>query len=268
MSAPSEAELDAVGKLIDVLEGLGVDAELLPSSEEEVAAQVLRGVLLGKFAGIAAQLVSLIASADAEAALVPLELKTAELFVDSLLAALWKLDYPAAAALKPSAAAALGTAPNRIAVLEFLAGEAAAARIIAADSYDPDSAAAAMQRIVSSLGVTGVIAAAPDASSALTGLEAEVQRIVAGLPADYLGVVLLDPETLGEEGVALLRQINAHLASDYGTRRALLLQRFEVTLRSFLWSKKVQSEGVRSATHSTQTVCKRLPHCSVLTLLA
>ncbi len=284
MPAPSETELDAVGKLIDVLEGLGVQGAELPScSEEAFASQVLRGGLLGQFAGTAAQLVDLIASADPETGLVPLERKTVELFVDSLLAALWKLDYPAAVALKPSAAAALGTAPNRIAVLEFLAGEAAAARIIAADSYDPDSAAAALQRVVSSLGVTEAIAAAPDASSALASLEAAVKRIVAGLPADYLGEVLLDPAMLGKDGVALLRQINAHLASDYGTRRALLLQRFEVTLRSFLWSKKVQSEGVRKLrcialtstphfydTHSRSGafVCSCIAYCPVLTLLA
>lgn len=264
MSAPNEAELDAVGKLIDVLEGLGVAADL-PGSEQGFAAQVLRGGLLENFAGIAAQLVGLIASADPGAALVQLERKTAELFIDSLLAALWKLDYPAAAALKPSAAAALGAAPNRIAVLEFLAGEAAAARIIAADSYDPDSAAAVLLRIVSSLGVSEAVAAAEEVSGALGLLEAEVKRIVADLPADYLGEVLLDPETLGEDGVGLLRQINAHLASDYGTRRALLLQRFEVTLRSFLWSKKVQSEGVRSLTscpHASRVLCASHISCA------
>jgi hypothetical protein len=264
MSAPNEAELDAVGKLIDVLEGLGVAADL-PGSEQGFAAQVLRGGLLENFAGIAAQLVGLIASADPGAALVQLERKTAELFIDSLLAALWKLDYPAAAALKPSAAAALGAAPNRIAVLEFLAGEAAAARIIAADSYDPDSAAAVLLRIVSSLGVSEAVAAAEEVSGALGLLEAEVKRIVADLPADYLGEVLLDPKTLGEDGVGLLRKINAHLASDYGTRRALLLQRFEVTLRSFLWSKKVQSEGVRSLTscpHASRVLCASHISCA------
>ena len=272
MPALTEQELDGAGKLIDVLEGLGV-AGGLPSSDDTFGEKVLQGPPEAAFADTAARLVGLIAAADPTVALVPLERTSAALFVDSLLAALWKLEYPAAGRLKPSAAAALGAAPNRLAVLDFLAGEAAAARIIAAESFDPESAAASMQRTIASLGgLTESVAAAPGTPEVLRALEAEVKGIVSGLPAGYLGEVLLEPEALGEDGVALLRQINTHLAADYGTRRALLLQRFEVTLRSFLWSKKVQSEGVRQLSislappahsHPCTQACK---HASTLLL--
>ena len=116
-SSLTEQELDAVSKLIDLLEGLGCLAAL-PSTEALFAVQVLQKKLdaAGAFATLSAQLVGLIAAADPAVALVSLERKTAALFVDSLLAVLWKLDYPCAGRLKPSAAQALSAAPARMAV--------------------------------------------------------------------------------------------------------------------------------------------------------
>ena len=215
----SDAEAEAAGKLMDVLESMGI--EELPTDEEAFGARVLAGPLLGDFSSLCARVVGLVAAAEPAAGLVALERKNEALFIDSLVAALWKLDCPHAAHLKPSAAAALAAPAARQMVLEFLAGEAAAARINSAEGFDPAAPGAVLQRL-------GAALDSPAASASLQALEAEVKRLVAGLPPGYLGETLVEEGRLGEEGVALLRRINAGLKDDYATRRKLLLQRFEV----------------------------------------
>lgn len=71
---------------------------------------------------------------------------------------------------------------------------------------------------------------------------AKASALVGKLPSGYLATrrPLLSSVSFSPEELRTLDEINAILREDYRVRRQMLLKRFDVTLRSFLWSPKVE----------------------------
>jgi hypothetical protein len=198
--ALSDKDADALGRLLDNLEAMKVQG--LPPDEAGLQC-MLAGPMqpacqdgCGGFEVVSAALANTINQAQPGTG----RLHTGALFVSSLCTLLVSLGFPCSHLLEPDAALALSSKPRvRHAVLDFLCGEAAAARMISS-SGSGGGAADGLARVARGLGVNTASAASIADLGKL--LEEELARSLEKLPADYLGgEVLLDRATV--RGVAM-----------------------------------------------------------------
>ena len=227
--AVGEREMETVTRLMDRLEDMSF---LIPETDEDFVSAVLlrQPAGSGDFLRLCRDIVLDLAALEPALGLVPLVAPTgraASLFADSLLAALWKLQFPTMAQLQPDAAKALQDSPTaRVHVLNFLSAELAAARINCAADHDPDSSGVLLQSIANAMGMAPMEAGtAPDA--AVGSIVDAIEKAVAATPAG-LGDTLLPPGSLDAGAIETLGQINELMRADYDMRRRLLLKRFEV----------------------------------------
>ncbi|KAI3424779.1 hypothetical protein D9Q98_008167 [Chlorella vulgaris] len=116
------------------------------------------------------------------------------------------------------------------------------------DAADPHAvhALSAALRSIAALLKLDAAATAPTAAALAAAVLAGVEQLLARLPPSFFEPVL-PPGSLSETQLAILKDVDEVLRSEYSLRRRMLIERVKVTLQSFMWSPRLKEQGTTAA---------------------